>query len=106
MVDAGEIDFGSLPPIDMNAIPASPLATTQTALQPGPQRSASKPNRASSDQHEAKQSVLLGIGLALSIVALLVVVGATFHQMTKEEKPAQRLKTMEDGKGNVIVVSQ
>jgi hypothetical protein len=58
------------------------------------------------DQHQAKQSVLLGIGLALSIVALLVVVGATFHQMTKEEKPAQRLKTMEDGKGNVIVVSQ
>jgi serine/threonine-protein kinase len=106
MVDTGEIDFGSLPPIDINAIPVASLATPQSALPSGPQRSKSKANQLSSDSSETKQSVLLGIGLALSIVALLVVVGATFHQMTREEKPAQRFKAMEDGKGNVIVVGQ
>jgi serine/threonine-protein kinase len=104
--DTGDIDFGSLPPIDTSALQTSPLAASPATLPAARQASVSKQGRASSDSNEAKQSVLLGIGLALSIVALLMVVGATFYQMTKEERPAQRLKTMEDGKGNVIVVGQ
>ncbi|MDV6031758.1 MAG: serine/threonine protein kinase [Phycisphaera sp. RhM] len=111
MAEIAEIDFGSLPPIDLAAlspvalspaaVPVSPLATSRTAA--GAPRQSTK-KRGPTNRTDASQSVLLGVGLALSIVALLAVVGVTFYQMTKDEKAVTRLKTMEDGKGNVIVI--
>ncbi|MCS7468834.1 serine/threonine protein kinase [Stieleria sp. ICT_E10.1] len=108
MAEIAEIDFGSLPPIDLAAlspavVPASPLATPQTAAG-APRKSTKK--RGPANETDASQSVLLGAGLALSIVALLAVVGVTFYQMTKDEKPITRLKTTESGKGNVIVIEE
>lgn len=109
-VEVAEIDFGSLPPIDTTA--AFPAATAFAAGHPSnassnPTASSKQAKRlASSNGADSNQSVLLGVGLALSIVALLVVVGVTFLQMNRDQQPATRLKTMEDGKGNVIVVGQ
>ena len=102
-----EVDFGSLPPIDTAAfsptVPVSPLSSPAiSAAKPSPKKQTS-----GGSQADTNQSILLGVGLALSIVALLAVVGVTAYQMTREEeKPAARLKTTEDGKGNVIVVEQ
>ncbi len=111
MAEIAEIDFGSLPPIDLAAlspaaVPVSPLATSHHSdgahhRDGAPRKPAKK--RGPSNAADASQNVLLGAGLALSIVALLAVVGVTFYQMTKDEQPITRLKTMEDGKGNVIV---
>lgn len=105
-----EIDFGSLPPIDMSnmaptalspaATPQSPLATPAKSVRSG----RTKADRGG--ESDSNQSILLGIGLALSIMALLVVLGVTFYQMTKENNASPKLKSMEDGKGNVIIVEQ
>ncbi|QEG02105.1 Serine/threonine-protein kinase PrkC [Stieleria maiorica] len=107
MAEIAEIDFGSLPPIDLAtlpgaAVPVSPLAAPSNAAT---KTTTPKTKRTGGDV-ESGQSILLGIGLALSIVALLAVVGVTFYQVTKDDKASPRLKTMEDGKGNVIVIEQ
>jgi serine/threonine-protein kinase len=104
--ESQEIDFGSLPPVDLSTlspanVPASPLSSPMARHSSPSQRD--KPD---AGQIDAQQNVLLGIGLALSIVALLAVVGTTIYQMTKTDSPTPKLKTMEDGKGNVIVVAQ
>jgi serine/threonine-protein kinase len=104
IAEVGDIDFGSLPPIDVSSmggsVVQSPLASQP---HPAPSPPGSKSSRVTAP-NDSQQSVLLGVGLALSIMALLVVVGVTFYQITRDDTaPPQRLKAMEDGK-NVIVV--
>lgn len=110
MAEFVEIDFGSLPAIDMStmspaAVPISPLAAArESAVNASAKGGLAKKTKARDDDNDSHQSMLLGVGLALSIVALLVVVGVTFYQMTKDDHAAPRLKSMEDGKGNVIIL--
>ncbi|QDV46791.1 Serine/threonine-protein kinase PrkC [Stieleria neptunia] len=108
MAEIAEIDFGSLPPIDLATLPPAAVHVSPLATPPNAAGSPSKPaqRRGSSNETDSNQSVLLGAGLALSIVALLAVVSVTFYQMTKDEKPLTRLKTTEGGKGNVIVIEE
>ncbi|KAA5544681.1 protein kinase [Roseiconus nitratireducens] len=103
MAEVGEIDFGSLPPMDSfapAALPVSPLTAP-------PQPTTKKSKFASaSTEGDSNQSILLGVGLSLSVLALLVVLGITFFQMTREDTANPKLKSVEDGKGNVIVIGQ
>ncbi|MCA9137589.1 MAG: serine/threonine protein kinase [Planctomycetales bacterium] len=104
-----EIDFGSLPPIDISTLPtmspaAVPISPLAAVGQPVGNVRAAKSTKDRDVDKESRQSLLLGVGLALSIVALLVVVGLTFYQMTRDEQTAPRLKSTEDGKGNVIIL--
>lgn len=104
MAEVGDIDFGSLPPIDMATatVVQSPLAT-QPLVQPNIDRSRKAAKQSSAES--SQQNVLLGVGLALSIMALLVVVGITLYQISQDDKVSpQKLKAIEDGKGNVIVL--
>ncbi|MCO8120350.1 serine/threonine protein kinase [Stieleria sp. TO1_6] len=108
IAEVAEIDFGSLPP--MNTMMLSAMSPAATPLPPHsapsqpPQNTKSKRASSGGASGNAQQNVLLGVGLALSIVALLVVVGLTFYQVTKDDKSSPRLKSMEDGRGNVIIL--
>ena len=106
MAEVGEIDFGSLPPINVTpmqqtSLPMSPAALpTQSPLSsPNP-----KPRAAPSSTTNEKQSILLGVGLAISVMALLVVLGVTIYQMTTEDKTVKpRLKINETDKKVIIL---
>jgi len=105
IAEVGDIDFGSLPPIDVSSMASSNVMRSPLAAQTHSAPSASGRKTAKvTAPSDSQQSVLLGVGLALSIMALLVVVGVTFYQITRNDTAApQRLKSMEHGK-NVIVV--
>ncbi|MCC9599765.1 serine/threonine protein kinase [Stieleria sp. JC731] len=101
-----DIDFGSLPPVDLSAlpqVPVSPLSTSQQFAVPANNgKSNPKHSSQNSNANGDSQNILLGVGLALSTLALLVVVGITFYQLTKEEKKERPLKAMENGKEIVV----
>ncbi|MEM0925300.1 MAG: serine/threonine-protein kinase [Planctomycetota bacterium] len=91
----GEIDFGSLPPIEMNAAVTVPTAAPTAA---SPQFRPPQPiaKTKGSVPQDAQQSMLLGVGLALSIMALLTVVGATIYTVTRpDEETATQIKGVE-----------
>lgn len=124
-----DFDFGSLPPASTPAysssggasgsnpvrnLPAAnpfPVGATQTA-KAGKRRSrrSNQPTGHTEGGRAAggdSQMVLLGIGLAVAVLALLVVVGMSFYTLTKSDNQgATKLKTLEDGKGGVIVMQE
>ena len=110
ITEVEEIDFGNLPPINMAAMPGS-VAPGMNSAVPGsplaiPQAPGGHKPAAAASPGDTNQSVLLGIGLAMSIMALLVVLGITFYQVTKEEKSGVKLKQTESGKGDVIIIAE
>ncbi|MEM6472504.1 MAG: serine/threonine-protein kinase [Planctomycetota bacterium] len=105
----GEIDFGSLPPIDLataqiiNQSPATETAPQFRSPQPIARGNSTRPAQ------DAQQSMLLGVGLALSILALLTVVGVTLYTMTRPtESRGAGIKavetTDENGKKQITVI--
>ncbi|OYP30392.1 protein kinase [Rhodopirellula sp. MGV] len=108
MSDSLDIDFGSLPPVDLSTLPqapVSPLSTSQQFKNPSarPAAAAAGKSAPATTSGDTSQSILLGVGLALSTLALLVVVGITFYQLTKEEKKERPLRSMESGKEIVVL---
>ena len=127
-----DFDFGSLPPASAPAYTSSPNASrsnsagnfppngnfpaagtfpvgsSKPALSTKPGRSANssaKDSRGSAGGDS--QMVLLGIGLTVAVLALLVVVGMSFYTLTRPEGDSRpKLKTLEDGKGGVIVIQE
>ena len=103
-------DFGSLPPVDLAAAPPpgpSPLTQTAPAGPKRPAASKAKPKSShrSGGEPTGNQQVLLGVGLALSIVALLAVVGIGIYSMLNADNQVQpKLKAVEDGKGGHVVI--
>ncbi|TWT98314.1 Serine/threonine-protein kinase PrkC [Stieleria varia] len=110
-------DFGSLPAIDLSKIPTtqgpssslsatpmSPLANSPMSM-PANNSAGNKSSRSTSTT-DGNQQVLLGVGLAFAILALIAVVGVVYYQINQEPAAQPRLKTMEDGKGNVIVIRE
>ncbi|MEL6108197.1 MAG: serine/threonine protein kinase, partial [Planctomycetota bacterium] len=101
-----EIDFGSLPPIDVSTMSGgamAPVVNSPLAIPQAPMATAGKPATAAASR-DSNQNVLLGVGLAMSIMALLVVLGITFYQVTKEDHSGIKLKQTETDKGKVIVI--
>ncbi|MEO1526830.1 MAG: serine/threonine protein kinase, partial [Planctomycetota bacterium] len=107
MPEVGEIDFGNLPSIDISSLPPATAPVTVSPLAaPRPSTTPSKSKKSSSLSSDAGQNVLLGVGLAMSIMALLVVLGITFYQVTKEEKQSVNVKQTESGSERVIVIRE
>lgn len=105
-----ELDFGNLPAIDLSTMPAvtSPLVNHPSLSAPVGDTNKSSPKASKANRNanpDANQQILLGVGLAVAIMALLAVVGVTIYQLNQPEKTRPPLKAMEDGK-NVIVYDQ
>lgn len=102
-----EFDFASLPPVDLGEL-ASP--TSMPALQPAavPKNrnlSAKSNNPKSRSSSENYQQVMLGMGLAFAILALIAVVGMGVYSFTlSDERMTPTVKSLEDGK--VIVIRE
>ncbi|WP_231615345.1 serine/threonine protein kinase [Novipirellula artificiosorum] len=97
-----ELDFGSLPPIDISKV--------VMAYQPTPNRLSDRSGGslkakagASSD---SKQMLLLGVGLAVAVTALLVVVGMSIFTLASSPKDIvpQKIKKMEDSQGGQFII--
>jgi serine/threonine-protein kinase len=105
-VQAEEFDFGALPPIDL--ADQSPSASTVAKL---PSRPVSKPKSSAAKKSVSSQNstdfpnqqLLLGVGLAVAVMALIAVVGFGFASFAKPLPQAPTpIKATEDGK-NVYV---
>lgn len=101
--DAGrhaEFDFSDLP--DPVAVVAKPRTS-----RPAPTPAKTKKSTDGGPDSQGNQMLLLGIGLALAVIALLAVVIMIVMTFLKEpERSSPRLKQVEDGKGNVIIVNE
>lgn len=101
-----EIDFGALPAIEAPTQFPSPASVSPPGFPPAQNKPAGSADpRRQQVAADPSQGILLGIGLATAIAALLVAVGVVYYQMNHEPKNQTRLKSTEDGKGNVIVVT-
>lgn len=105
VVETPDIDFGSLPPIDpASSLPHMPAAAAGLPVNqfasPAPSNAKSNAVSASDD---SRQNILLGIGLAIAIMALLVVVGMTMYQLTREDTERPKLKSTEEGGKQIVV---
>ncbi|MCD0458498.1 serine/threonine protein kinase [Roseiconus lacunae] len=102
-----ELDLGSLPSIEVTPFQPAPMSANGSAPSfAGSNRANSKAKDASSGGSGSggdSQNVLLGIGLAISTMALLVVIGITIFQLTKEEKKDRPLHSMESGKEIIVL---
>jgi eukaryotic-like serine/threonine-protein kinase len=118
-----DFDFDSLPPIEIKATPVSPSLARSTAM--GPSRAVplrpspiqppvqagvhSNKTRTAQQARNDNQQLLLGVGLAIAILALLAVVSITAYTVLRPEKPdAPVIRSIEDGKGGqqVIILNQ
>ncbi len=104
-IDVEEFDFSSLPPVDLGTnavVPASPLMQVPaTSIQKhSPQRA---PTRMTAETVSNYQQVMLGVGLAFAILALIAVVFLGVYSFTRPvEKVTPVVKSMEDGKVVII----
>ena len=96
---------GSGPAVNGQAMPQPQFQTPTSATFAGgmPNAPAAPPARQTHSQ-DAQQNILLGIGLAVAVLALVVVVGVTVYQLTREEKSRTQLKSTEGNGRQVIVV--
>lgn len=105
-----ELDFDSLPPISVaNAIPSAAGILLPPASYPNPAMMRSPVAAGSSVKATTSrgdhQQLLLGIGLAVAVLALLASLGITAYTLVKpDEKTAPKIKAVEDGKGGTVVV--
>ena len=107
---SGDVDFSNLPPVDLGAVQtALPVPSAVPNQFPASQGvAASKPKKQAASATAPGQQVLLGIGLALAVIALLFTVGVMIYSLNQPEKQvAPKIKAVEDGKnGSIIVVGQ
>ena len=111
-----EFDFNSLPPLDMNgggalsdfpaASSSDPLARPNPANRPTTPQSRAPSKATPASQQSDQQLVMLGIGLALAVLALVTVVGIAAYNITRpmpQGKPM--IKSIEHtDDGRVIIV--
>ncbi|MGI9474453.1 MAG: protein kinase domain-containing protein, partial [Rubripirellula sp.] len=106
-----EIDFGSLPPMDLGMQSVGTAAATSSvyspaalAKSPAKSKRSSKSSSSVSDNGGSSQQLLLGFGLAVAVMALVAVVGLGVHSMSKPlENPPPKIKVTESGKSLVIL---
>jgi serine/threonine-protein kinase len=102
-VSVDELDFGSLPPIDLSTVPTQAPAA---AMAPAAARSIKPvPRKSDKSRTSDHQQLLLGIGLAVAIIALIATIGATIHSLNKPlEQVIPKIKSVEDGNGGHVIV--
>lgn len=107
-----EFDFSTLPSVDMTKVtqrratgsagtfPANPYRTSPPAA-----TKSAKKRSAGQGGNGDKQQLLLGVGLALAVLALVAVVGVTAYTLTRSpETGPPKIKSVEDGKGGQVIV--
>ncbi len=119
VVVVDDFDFDSLPPIEIKPASISPNLmrgpsagrAAAVPLRPGPVPPLSHPgaqsrgSRVAAPAKNDNQQVLLGIGLAIAIMALLATVGITVYTLLKPEKADPPvIKSMEDGNGGQVII--
>ncbi len=102
-----DFDFGALPPMNMVTTKVIPAMKPPPQAAPKPVGTA-QPKRsvANAGRGADSQQLLLGVGLAIAVLALLATLGITAYTLVKppETAPAT-IKSMEgEGGGNVIII--
>lgn len=112
----GEFDFGSLPPLDtsgggaLSDFPGIPSHDPLASQRPSPRvPSVQAPPSASglpTKKHSDGQLVMLGIGLAIAVIALVMVIGIAAYTVSRPLPQATpKIKSIEHGdQGRVIVI--
>jgi serine/threonine-protein kinase len=104
-VEAGEFDFGMLPPVDLpsQTVPARPVPVTAAKPKFTPSGPASV---TASVLHEDKnQQLLLGVGLAVAVMAIIAVLGLGALSLTRPlPTTAPVIKSVEDGDGRQVFI--
>ena len=111
MVSSEEIDFANLPAIDLGTSSVSPSArprSSSSAIANPVGGSAGQPRPGSSingGKNDARQTLMLGVGLTVAATALIVVLAMGYHLVTHPpDQVAPPIKSYEDKDGNVIVI--
>lgn len=107
-VDADDIDFGSLPPVDWESSPAPPSRSVMVSKSNSGKNSKSKKKPSAATialSVRENQHLLLGVGLAFAVIALLGVLGLGVHAMFRPLQQTQpKLKSVEDGNGGKLII--
>jgi serine/threonine-protein kinase len=106
-VEIEQFDFADLPPVDLSAAAGPP---PQPALRPAVQPN--KPLRPGGAKHQAAakpmgidQNLLLGVGLAIALMAMVAVLILGVYSLTRPlEQPSPKIKTVEDGRGGQVII--
>ncbi|MEO9591220.1 MAG: serine/threonine protein kinase, partial [Rhodopirellula bahusiensis] len=104
--DAGEFDFSTLPDIGVATTPSAfPGSASGLSSTPPPLAgAASKTNSSSNAKSEQGQTLMLGMGLAIAVIALMTVLGMAAYTIAKPDNPpAPKIKATESGKEIVII---
>ena len=119
VVVVDDFGFDSLPPIEIKPASISPNLmrgpsagpATAVPLRPGPipppshSGVQSRGSRSATPAKNDNQQVLLGVGLAIAIMALLATVGVTVYTLLKPEKADPPvIRSMEDGNGGQVII--
>ncbi len=116
-------DFGNLPatsapavsktngasrafPIATSTLKSLPApATTRTSFAPAAAPGSVPKGTVASGTTTQSQTLLLGIGLAVAVMALLMVAGFGFYLATRPEKDSRpTIRSVEDGEGSKVIV--
>ena len=111
-VEVDEFDFGGLPPLDLGAdvVPAKPVpmptpAPRNAASSRFPLASKGGGGAKSTLRSEGSQQLLLGVGLAVAVMAFLAVLGMGMLSLTKPlPTTAPKIKSVEDGDGRQVII--
>jgi serine/threonine-protein kinase len=104
-VEAGEFDFGTLPPIDLpsQTVPARPVPVTPAK----PKFSSIGPATVTTSvlREDKNQQLLLGVGLTVAVMAIIGVLGLGALSLTRPmPTTAPVIKSVEDGDGHRVVI--
>ncbi len=109
-VEIDEFDFGNLPPVDLasNGTPSVPAVLAPVAAKaakPASPRRRGQSTAKSSIPESGNQQLLLGVGLAVAIMALLAVVGFGAVSLSRPmNPPAPKIKSVEGHNGSQVVI--
>ncbi|TWU57291.1 serine/threonine-protein kinase [Rubripirellula reticaptiva] len=109
VADESVFDFGDLPPVDMASVVMSKPVAIANAGPIKPKSVAGERNSPTSNGSASNnQQVLLGVGLAFAMIALVAVIGLGFISMSRPLPQAvPKIKVTEGGKdGSVIILQQ
>jgi serine/threonine-protein kinase len=104
-VEASEFDFGSLPPIDLANQPVPNRPMPVTAAKPKVNVKSSVATTASALRDDKHQQLLLGVGLAVAVMAIIAVLGIGAVSLTRPlPTTSPVIKSVEDGDGRQVFI--
>ncbi len=102
-----EFDFGSLPPLNLasDVVPAKPIPMPTPGKRASGASSGATDGKQASLRSEGSQQLLLGVGLAVAVMAFITVLGMGMVSLTKPlPTKAPQIKSVEDGDGRQVFI--